>query len=151
MIKVWFGYDKDASRNPDVDFKNIYEPEWFNNDIVKRMVKDIDSSEVVSPYCINSPVLGQIAPSFLSGGVKSLIMLLYLDYYYLDLVSLGENCCYWLSEICKVKDIRVSMSGYNLIFEGCDIQGICENDNSKINSRLDWIYKMDRMVSDYRR
>lgn len=74
MLRVWLGFDWDANRNPDMYFNNTYREEWLDNELVKRMVKDIDRSEVVSRHCINSPVLGQIAPERLSGGVKGLIL-----------------------------------------------------------------------------
>lgn len=40
------------------------------------MIKDVDKSEVVSDECIISPVLGQIPPERLSGGVKTLLLIL---------------------------------------------------------------------------
>lgn len=55
------------------------------------MVLDVDKSEVLSPYCIQSPVLGQIPPTGLSGRVKALIMALKTDWE-IWATACGNNC-----------------------------------------------------------
>lgn len=92
---------------------------------VKDMIKDIDNSIVLSNQCIQSPVLGQIPPERLSSGVKTCIMLYKLDDFSPDLVVCGENCESWLSKIFRVKDCKVSMSGYDLTFRELAIEGVC--------------------------
>ena len=84
----------------------------------------------------------------LSGGVKTCILLLKEDDFYQDLICCGENCAKWLNEVFKIKDVKVSMSGYDLSFKGIDIQAICENDNSKINGWREWVIKMCNMVGE---
>lgn len=66
MLKIHYGLRKGTVTNIDSFFRNSFDAEWFNDDLVKQMVLDVDKSEVISPYCINSPVLGQIAPERLS-------------------------------------------------------------------------------------
>ncbi len=61
--------------SPDTYFKYNYEEEWFEDELVKEMVLDVDSSSVISAHAIDSPVLGVIAPERLSGGVKALIIM----------------------------------------------------------------------------
>lgn len=148
MVSVYFGYDKDAVTCVDLRFNNVFEYEWLDDHFVKEMIKDIDNSIVLSNQCIQSPVLGQIPPEKLSGGVKTCIMLLKEDDFIPDLIVCGENCEKWLSEIFKKKDCKVTMSGYDLTFEGYDIRGICENDNSIINNYNDWINKMCDFVGE---
>lgn len=36
------------------------EPEWFETELAKQIVREVDDSEVLSSECIQSPVLGQI-------------------------------------------------------------------------------------------
>lgn len=148
MVSVFFGLDRTAVLNVDIYFNNVFEYEWLDDEFVKDMIKDIDNSTVLSNQCIQSPVLGQIPPERLSGGVKTCIMLYKLDNFIPDLVVCGENCEAWLSKIFAVKDCRVAMSGYDLTFKGLGIQGICENDGSRINNYNDWINKMCDMVGE---
>lgn len=147
MIKVYFGFDKDAIIDIDTFFIHSYSPDWFDDPVIREMIKDIDGSEVTSSSCIVSPVLGAIPPSKLSGGVKALICLYKLDDVLIDLVVCGENCCKWLSYILQHKDIRVTMSGYDLTFtkvpgEFYPVIGICENDEEDIKNASDWVDKM---------
>ena len=69
------------------------------------MIKDVDKSDVIGPYLIISPVLGPIAPTYLSGGVKVLILLLKEPKFIYNLSNCGDNCAKWILEICKDRDI----------------------------------------------
>ena len=139
MLKVYFGLDYNANIAVDVYFNHVYNPDWLIDPLVKEMIKDIDNSTVLDKYCILSPVLGQIPPEKLSGGVKTLIMLYKLDNFYTDLMVCGENCESWIYKISSLKDITVSMSSYDLVFRNIDINGICLNNNSKFKGSSEWI------------
>lgn len=149
MVSVYFGLDHKANLNVDMYFNNVYKVEWLDDPFVKEMVKLIDSSEILSRYCIQSPVLGQIPPLMLSGGVKTCIMLYKMDDFYTDLIACGENCQSSLSKIFAIKPmVSVAMSGYDLTFEGLPIVGICENDGSTIKNEDDWCDKMYAMAGE---
>lgn len=142
MIRVQFGFDKDCIRDIDLYFDNVYDDCWLDDDLVKKMIADVDQSEVVSRQCIISPVLGQIPPERLSGGVKALICLYKLPEVYIDLIVCGSNCEKWIAEIAGRKDIHIGMSGYDLTFDNLNIQGICLNDDSTITNAEEWTVKM---------
>ena len=76
MLKIHFGIREQTINHIKIEFKNGYNPDWFNDPLVKEMILDVDKSEVLSPNCIQSPIFGQISPRDLSGGVKALIMML---------------------------------------------------------------------------
>lgn len=65
--------------NPGTYFNNTYEDEWITDPLSKKMILDIDGSEVIGPRTINSPFLGSIPTERLSGGVKTLILMLHDD------------------------------------------------------------------------
>jgi hypothetical protein len=133
MIKVLFGKELPHTLSDvDVYFKNTYDFDWFEDDIVKQMVKEIDDSELVG-NCLVSPYLGNTSPENMSGGVKALILLLKDDSEFrINLTFLGRNCQKWLSYITSIKDIEVSMTGVDLTMRGYPIEGICLNDGSEI-------------------
>ena len=135
----YFGIDDNASINPDADFFGGFLPEWLEDPLVKAMIQDVDQSEVKSPYCIMSPVLGMIAPEYLSGGVKALILLLKLDDYYPDLTVCGENCAKWFKEIAKVKPLKLALSSYEMPYIGVELR--CLNDGSLITTSREWVDK----------
>ena len=149
MVSVFFGVDRNAIINIDSEFEDLFVEDWLDDPVVKQMIKDIDKSTVLSKRCIQSPVLGQIPPADLSGGVKACILLYKCaEDVLLDLILCGENCQGWLSKIFKMKDVKVTMSGYTLPFRGYEIQGICENDSSTISNSRDWAEKMRYWVGE---
>ena len=58
MLTIIFGDVENSIYNTNVYFKNSYEPEWLESELARKMIKDIDKSDVLSGECINSPVLG---------------------------------------------------------------------------------------------
>lgn len=147
MFNIYFGYDKKAVLDVDSFFNHCYRPEWFEDDLVKRIVKDVDKSDVLSQHCIQSPVLGQISPRTLSGGTKTLILLLKRDNFYPDLVNCGNNCCKWLVEIGKVRDFKAALSGVDLLFDDCEVEAFCLNDSTIVRGMMPWFDKMVELVS----
>ena len=96
MLNIIYGDVKNSIYNTNVYFKNSYEPEWLDAELAKKMIKDIDDSEVLSGECINSPVLGQIPPERLSGGVKTLLLILNEPDRIFNASTCGDNCAkYW--------------------------------------------------------
>lgn len=95
--------------NTKVYFNNSYEPEWLETDLAKKMIKDVDESDVLSGECINSPVLGQIPPERLSGGVKTLLLILNESDRIFNALMCGDNCAKWILEIGKMRDVTINL------------------------------------------
>ena len=74
------------------------------------MIKDIDKSEVIGPYLIQSPVLGPISPRELSGGIKTLLLLAFDESgKVFNATACGDNCAKWILEIAQKKDLTISL------------------------------------------
>ncbi|MBR4629641.1 MAG: DUF4869 domain-containing protein [Treponema sp.] len=54
---------------------NYFGVNWITSDFGKAIIKDIDKSEVFSAHVVESPYLGAITPTELSGGVKTLLLM----------------------------------------------------------------------------
>ena len=109
MLSIIYGDMQNSIHNTNVYFKNTYEPEWFESDLAKKIVKDIDNSDVLSGECIYSPVLGQIPPERLSGGVKTLLLMLNEPDKIFNASTCGDNCAKWILEIGKQKDLTINL------------------------------------------
>ena len=59
MLSIRFREGEDTIVAVDAVFDNNYEEEWFDDELVKEMILDIDKTEVISPHCFMSPVLGR--------------------------------------------------------------------------------------------
>lgn len=102
--------------SPDTYFKYNYEDEWFEDELVKKMVHDVDGSTVLSAHSIDSPILGIIAPERLSGGVKALMIMYKEPQLIINASACGDNCAKWILEIGKRQDLTVRL-GYEMRFE----------------------------------
>ncbi len=117
MLSIIYG-DLEADNyifDPDTFFNNTYEDEWIVDDLSRKMIKDVDKSEVVGPHLIESPVLGPISQKELSGGVKTLILVNNDQDHVFNASACGDNCAKWLIEIGKKKDVIVRL-GYFMNF-----------------------------------
>lgn len=127
--------------DPDLYFDVNFRPEWLDGDLQRQVVLDIDKSKVVSPYCIESPIFGQIPPHMLSGGVKAVLLMLQDDD---DLIvwasACGDNCAKWILEIAKKKDIYIVLSHImNFKTEDYTLEAFVVNDNAFIHSLSEYV------------
>jgi len=135
MLRVYYG-DLDAENyifNPDVFFNNSYEDDWIIDPVSKKMIKDIDGSEVVGPRAIDSPFLGSIAVERLSGGVKTLILMRFDSEHIFNASACGDNCAPWILKIAEEKDLTIRL-GYLMSFGNQPFEIEIVNLNKKVYS-----------------
>ena len=77
---------------------------------MKKMVQDVDQSIVLDSGVIDSPVLGKIPPTGLSGGVKTLILVKF-EVEPFDIRILNTN------EIVHTMEELVSIAGCKIILQ----------------------------------
>ena len=122
MLTIIYGDESNCVYNTNVYFQNTYEPEWFETELAKQIVREVDDSEVLSSECIQSPVLGQIPPERLSGGVKTLLLILNEPEKIFNASTCGDNCAKWILEIGKREDVTINLRhmmdfGKDTVFE----------------------------------
>lgn len=115
MLKLYIGNIRESISSGNGWFDNQIDQEVLLTDFSKKVIKEIDKSEVVGKNLIVSNILGPIPPRSLSGGVKSLMILMYSDYI-VKLSAMGDNCFKYLSEIAEVKDIVMCTSSSRLLY-----------------------------------
>ena len=109
MLSVFYGDMPEAIYNPVVFFKNTYSDDWIMDELSRRMIKDVDKSDVIGPRVIDSPVLGGISPRELSGGVKTLIDIYKRPDKIFNASTCGDNCAKWLLEIGERQDVTINL------------------------------------------
>lgn len=109
MLSVYFGNMPKAVFNTSVFFKNDYEDDWITDPFVREMILDVDKSVVLDGGVIDSPVLGKIPPLGLSGGVKTLILVLFEPEKVFNASTCGDNCAKWLLKIAEKEDRTVNL------------------------------------------
>lgn len=151
MMKVLIGHElPDTLTMPDKYFNHVYEDNWLADPVVKQMVKDVDKSDLVD-QCVISPVLGQIAPERLSGGVKALILLLKEDNpeCYINMTACGQNCAKWLAYISTHRDCVCVQTGFHIDFTDMDVDILCLNNGEHIKDGITWAMKQEEFGESY--
>lgn len=109
MLHIYYGKMPEAIFNTSVYFKNVYADSWITDPFAKEMISDVDDSEVLDGGVIDSPVLGKIAPTSLSGGVKTLILIKNEPHKIFNASTCGDNCAKWILEIAREQDITINL------------------------------------------
>lgn len=139
MLNIYLGDYKDEIYNPPLYFINQYEDEWLTTDLAKKMIKDVDKSEVVGPHLIQSPVLGPISPRELSGGVKTLLLLAFDESgKVFNVTACGDNCAKWILEIAKNKDLTISLH-YGMNFGDGEYAIKILNNGVIVHNQEEWL------------
>ena len=68
-----------------------------------------DKSEVIDSNLIESPVLGKISPLALSGGTKTLILIINDKEKIFNASTCGNNCAKWLLKISENEDVTINL------------------------------------------
>lgn len=145
MLHVIFGDYKDVIYNTSLFFKNTYESEWLEEDETRQMILDIDKSKVLSDGAIESPVLGIIPPTNLSGGVKALILINHISDKIFNASNCGDNCAQWLLKIAQNKDVTVNLR-HLMDFGSGDFTIKIENTNKIVHNMLELITEAGSFV-----
>ncbi len=145
MLHVIFGDCKDAIYNTSLFFKNTYESAWLEEDETRQMILDIDKSKVLSDGAIESPVLGIIPPTNLSGGVKTLILINHISDKIFNASNCGDNCAQWLLKIAQEKDVTVNLR-HLMDFGSDDFTIKIENTNKIVHNMLELITEAGSLV-----
>lgn len=109
MLNIYYGNMPGAIFNTAVYFKNVYEDDWITDPQAREMILDIDKSVVIGGAVIDSPVLGKIAPTALSGGVKTLILIKNEPEKIFNASTCGDNCAKWILRLGKERDITINL------------------------------------------
>jgi hypothetical protein len=96
-------------------FQLVYEEDWFDDDLVKKMVFDIDKT-VVNNFQSSIDYLDQPMNTLdISGGVKCLIMMYKIPNLLINGNHMGDNCAKWIIHLSKMQDCYMALH-YGMAF-----------------------------------
>ena len=148
MLTIIYGDVENSIYNTNVYFKNTYEPEWLETELAKQMIKDVDGSDVVSGECINSSVLGQIPPERLSGGLKTLLLILNEPDRIFNASTCGNNCAKWILEIGKQQDVTINLRHMMSFGKDTQFDIKIKNGNEMVHSMRELIPIASRYLNE---
>lgn len=93
IIIHWDGVPmSNMEKFPIAFFEKDFVPEWLQSDFFQFCIKNVDKCEYLGGILINSPILGPIPPSELSGSLKTLVMAHRNPDKIFPLHYVGNNC-----------------------------------------------------------
>lgn len=104
MLNVYFGDMPDAIYDTSMYFRNTYLDSWLEDPFAQEMIKGVDKATVIGPSIVQSPVLGMVPPTQLSGGVKTLLLVYNVPDKVFNASTCGNNCARWLLKIAKRRE-----------------------------------------------
>lgn len=138
MLKIYFGHIEDELHIADGWFDNQLDDAYYCTAFSKRVIKEIDKSDVINESMVMSPILGGIPITSVSSGAKGLIVMKYTDQS-VNLVSIGDNCIPLLIEIISDNPERclVSSRFVSLYEYGWNEKILVLNNNTIVNNHME--------------
>lgn len=118
MLTIIYGDAENSIYNTSVYFKNCYEPEWFDSDLAKAIVKDVDDT---------------------SGGVKTLLLMLNEPEKIFNASTCGDNCAKWILEIGKRIDLTINLRHMMNFGKNSEFEIKIANGNEMVHSMRELI------------
>ncbi|MCD7834288.1 MAG: DUF4869 domain-containing protein [Lachnospiraceae bacterium] len=109
MLHIYYGEMEGVINNTEVYFRNTYDPSWIVDGLAKEIILDVDRSVVLGERCIQSRVLGMIPPESLSGGTKTLLLMINDDTRIFNASTCWDNCAKWILKIAEKKDLTIRL------------------------------------------
>ena len=129
MLRVFFGSLPDEIYNTEIYFENQYDPNWIMDEFAKRIIREIDESEVCTPDIIKNDIFGSFVPTELSAGVKTLLLIRNFPKKIFNISNCGDNCAKYILELAKDRDIKVTL--HHAMNFGKEFEVRVINDNKK--------------------
>ena len=147
MLYIDFGGAKfDNLGHPEYAFPAFVQDSWFDDPVVKQIVKDIDEAEVFSAYSMKHPVFGAINYTMLSSTCRNLILLYELPDEVINATYCGEKAGDWILRISEKRDVKI-MLDYALLFSR-DFNAIVVNGDERIRTLKDYYRYAMRYLYD---
>ena len=150
MLKVWIGHNDKSLGTPRAYFDYIFDRSYLVSDFSKKVIREIDKSEVISKDLIQSSVLGPIPPSVLSNGVKTLLV---AKYYSSDVTvnfaTMGRNCLPYFFEIAMSQDVTACIDCFYIPYSyGYKGDILILNDNSIVSNDTEFMDKWEEFEEE---
>ena len=154
MINIIFGSNKGEIRKIDLFFRNRKQSIWFDDQLVRDMIMDVDRTIVVKGEVLESPIYGFVSPEILSGGVKTLILMYKMRGFIAWGEAMGGNCAKWVLEIGKRVDCTLTIENGFLIFgkgrrDTSPMDAIVVDTGVKIHTIKEYYDQFDKYCVEY--
>ena len=104
-----------AIYNTSMYFNNVYLDNWLEKTLSQMIIKDVDKATVLSNKAIDSKALGVIPVTQLSGGSKTLLLMLNKPEKIYNASTCGDNCAKWILRIAREIDMDLTINLHHIM------------------------------------
>lgn len=108
MLNIHLGeFTDDCVTEVSEYFDAFKQEEWFVDSFVRKVIKEIDHTDVVEGEYLKSPVFGGMSPEHLSSGAKALILMRMDPAIKVYATRCGDNCSLFIKELSEMQDVNI--------------------------------------------
>lgn len=145
MLYITVGdFTSDCIVAVDKTFNFYKKKEWFEDEIVRRSILEIDKSKVIGGEYIESPVWGGMSPERLSTGCKAVILMQMMENPYIYGTRCGDNCVPLILDIAEIKDVTLLLH-HCMHFPEAGFQLIMKDSGKKITTQREFVDEYYRL------
>lgn len=143
-----YGFEKDCIKDVTGYFNLFKKKEWFHNENVKRIIKNIDNTIAVKDEYMESPVFGGMSPVGLSTGCKAVILMEVLERPNIYATKCGDNCVPDILEISRRKDITITLH-HPMVFPKDGFTAYIVDTDTTIHTQKEFINEFYKIEHKY--
>lgn len=118
------------------EFYERYQPSWFDSELTRRFIEDIDKMKHVADDIFRDRWGKAVAATCICGGSKALCLMQHTDLV-VRASACGENCAKYISEIANLKDLHINLT-YGMNFPD-PFTAYITNIDRVVHSNYEWI------------
>lgn len=146
MLQILIGRPEEEIYETARYFNALFEEEWMEHQIIKDIIKYVDESEMISPRLIYNETWGSFSPKDLSGGTKTLILMLNFPNKIFNGSQCGDNCNKWMLEVGKMVSPTIAVHHRHIFPEDWNFNIRILNDNSIVHNNKEYYNKYLEIV-----
>jgi len=139
VLKVYFGTCDDEIYNTEMFYENQYDRNWVMDEFARRIIKDIDDSEVVGPNLIKNDIFDVFNSTELSAGVKTLLLIKNYPNKIFNISNCGDNCAKYILELSENRDIKVTLHHIMDFGNNFKLKIINDRRRKVIDNKMDYL------------
>lgn len=149
MLKIGYGCPDDICFYIDDEFEEEFELDWLDNDVCKRILKEIDHCTWNGSSLVDNRMGYLFSIWDVSTGSKALMMAEMLENFEFWGTALGDNCTNILLEIAERKDITIFLE-HLLHFDKDKFSGYSLTNNRMYKNYDDYILEICKEVPNWK-
>ena len=148
MLRIHFGSIPEEIYNTEMFYENQYDRNWVMDDFARKVIRDIDDSEVLAPDVIRNDIFGTFPSTELSAGVKTLLLIKNMPNKVFNISNCGDNCAKYILELAQERDIKVTLHHAMYFGKEFSVKVVNNGKRKIISDPVEFLLLADRYIRE---